>query len=171
MVNSVLSALPTFYLCTLKLPATIIEQIDKYQKHELWGGGDINRKGTCLVAWKKGCRPKSQGGLGIINLREHDSALLLKFLHKFYSHHDLPWVHLTCQELYRRATPPHLCMPKGSFWWKDIIRMADKYFMIASCTIRNGMTTSFWEDTWDIGVLKWRFPELYNFALNKKNYS
>lgn len=45
MVNSVLSTLPTFYMCTLKIPTIIIEQIDKYRKHEVWDGGAINRKG------------------------------------------------------------------------------------------------------------------------------
>lgn len=50
MVNSVLTALPTFYMCTLHISAAIIEQIDKYRKHELWDNGDINRNGTCLVA-------------------------------------------------------------------------------------------------------------------------
>lgn len=97
MVNSVISALPTFYMCTLKFFATIIEQIDKYRKHKLWDCGDINRKGIYLVSWKKACRPKDQGGLGIANLRAHNNALLLKFLYKFYNHHDLPWLQLTWQ--------------------------------------------------------------------------
>jgi hypothetical protein len=35
LVNSVLSSLPTFYLCTLELPISVIEQIDKYRKHFL----------------------------------------------------------------------------------------------------------------------------------------
>jgi hypothetical protein len=47
------------------------------------------------VAWKKACLPKDQGGLGIINLRLQNSAFLLKHLHKFYNHEDLPWVKLT----------------------------------------------------------------------------
>lgn len=116
MVNSVLSSLPTFYMCTLKLPASIIDQIDKYRKHELWDNGYINRKGTCLVVWKKACRPKDQGGLGIINLmRAQNNALLLKFLHKFYNHEDLPWVHMTWQHLYTRQKSPHTGKPKGSF--------------------------------------------------------
>lgn len=42
MVNSVVPALPTFYMCTLKIPASINE---------------INRKGSCLVSWKTACRP------------------------------------------------------------------------------------------------------------------
>lgn len=124
--------------------------------------------GSCLVAWKKACRPKDQGGLGIINLRAQNNALLLKFLHKFYNQHDLPWVQLTGQHLYRRPTPPHEGKPKGSFWWKVVIRLADKFFMISSCKINKGITSSFWNDTWDHGVMKWKYPELHNYALNKK---
>jgi hypothetical protein len=45
MVNSVLSALPTFYMCSLKIPPQVI------RKHCLWSKGDINRKGKCLAAW------------------------------------------------------------------------------------------------------------------------
>jgi hypothetical protein len=50
LVNSVLSAMPTFYLSTLKIHIIVIEQIDIYRKHYLWDRGDINHKGGCLVA-------------------------------------------------------------------------------------------------------------------------
>jgi hypothetical protein len=33
LINSVLSALPTFYMCSLKLPPQVIQQIDIYRKH------------------------------------------------------------------------------------------------------------------------------------------
>lgn len=33
LVNSVLTALPTFYLCTLKIPQGAIDHVDKYKKH------------------------------------------------------------------------------------------------------------------------------------------
>jgi hypothetical protein len=58
MVNSVLSALPTFYLGTLKVLVSVLYQIDKYRKHCLWVRGDINRKGGCLMACNKACLPK-----------------------------------------------------------------------------------------------------------------
>jgi hypothetical protein len=90
LVNSFYSAVPTFYLCTLKLPSEIIYQIDKYRKHVLWHGGDLTKKGGYLVSWKRACRGKEDGGLGIINLRTHNTTLLLKFLHKFYKKLDLP---------------------------------------------------------------------------------
>lgn len=90
LVNSVLSALPTFYMCSLKLPPQIIKQIDIYRKHCLWSRGDITRRGTCLVAWETACKPKDQGGLGIIDIKSQNNALLLKFLDKFYNKADIP---------------------------------------------------------------------------------
>jgi hypothetical protein len=49
-VNSVMSSLPTFYICTIKLPISIIKQIDKYRRHCLWRGGDLNAKKPPLAA-------------------------------------------------------------------------------------------------------------------------
>ena len=50
LVNSVFSALPTFYMCSLKILVQLIKQIDIYRKHCLWSNGDINRRGKCLAA-------------------------------------------------------------------------------------------------------------------------
>jgi hypothetical protein len=47
--------------------------------------------------------PKSQGGLGILNLRVQNEALLLKNIHKFYNQHDLPWVALVWNNYYRQG--------------------------------------------------------------------
>jgi hypothetical protein len=39
--------------------------------------------------------------------------------------------------------------------------------MLASCSTHEGNTIYFWGDTWNHGVLQWKFPQLYSFALNK----
>jgi hypothetical protein len=57
---------------------------------ESWSGGDINKKGTCLEAWETTCKPKYEGGLGIINMKTQNSVLLIKFLDKFYNHAGIP---------------------------------------------------------------------------------
>jgi hypothetical protein len=62
MVNAVFSSLPTYYMCTLKLPKNVIKQIDKLRRHCLWRGADINAKKPPLVDWKSVCKPKNQGG-------------------------------------------------------------------------------------------------------------
>jgi hypothetical protein len=37
LINSIISSLPTYYMCSLKLPATVIEIIDKPRKNCLYG--------------------------------------------------------------------------------------------------------------------------------------
>jgi hypothetical protein len=103
------------------------------------------------VAWKKATRPKKEGGLGILDLRAQNLALL-KFLHKFYNKDNVPWVKLTWDALYSRPIPRHrrkVC----SFWWRDIISISDHFFMMTACTVNEGSSLYFWRDTWNLGVL------------------
>jgi hypothetical protein len=85
MVNFVLSSLPIFYICSIKIPIDIINQIDKYRRHCLWLGDDINAKKPPKAAWKLVTKLKSKGGLGIIRLRLQNEVILMKNLHKFFN--------------------------------------------------------------------------------------
>jgi hypothetical protein len=103
-------------MCNLQLPPQTIKQVDRYRKHCLWIGGDINRKGTCLASWETTFRSKKEGGLGIIDIQAQNLALLIKHLDRFYNHADIPWVKLTWSKLYaNNNTPPHARSPIGSF--------------------------------------------------------
>jgi hypothetical protein len=114
MVNSVFSALPTFYIGKVKLPPTVLKQVDKYRKYCMWRGSDINAKKPPLAAWSLATRPKSEGGLGILNIATHNDALLLKNLHNFFNRADCPWVQLIWDNYYpSRKLPDN--RPKGSF--------------------------------------------------------
>jgi hypothetical protein len=81
LVNSVFSALPTFLMCTLKIPVTTVKKIDSYRKHCLWRGNDVNSKKPALAAWSMITQTKKNGGLGVVRLETHNKAMLLKFLH------------------------------------------------------------------------------------------
>jgi hypothetical protein len=94
LVNSVLSSLPTFYMCSIKVPIEILNQVDKYRRHCMWRGGDLNAKKAPLASWKLVRTPTNKGWLGVIRLRLQNDALLMKNLHKFFSKADLPWVNL-----------------------------------------------------------------------------
>jgi len=169
VVNSVFSALPTFYMCCLQLPPTVINQIDRYQKHCLWSGGDINRKGSCLAAWDIACRTKEEGGLGIVNMKSQNVALLIKYLDKFYNHADILWVSLTWSKLYsNNSTPPHARSPIGSFWWKDIMKLMDKFLLMAKCNTSKDNSVLFWHDNWLQDTVKSSFPQLYSFTKKPK---
>lgn len=63
LVNSVLSSLPTYAMCTLEVPVAVIEYIDRARRHCLWRGSESNAKMKPLVAWRKCSKPKRKGGL------------------------------------------------------------------------------------------------------------
>jgi hypothetical protein len=115
LINSVLSTLPTYVMCVIHLPVEMIDPINKYRCHCLWRGSDHNKKGSCLAAWSKVQRPKSQGGLRVIDIAAQNKVLLLKNLHKFFNEVDVPWVDLTRKAYYSAALAPRARSPKDSF--------------------------------------------------------
>ena len=112
------------------------------------------------------CRPKNKGGLGVINLKIHNKALLLKFLHKFYNKVDVPWVHLLWDNLYINKIP-HAADPAGSFWWRDILKLTPIFRGISHVQLVDGMTTLLWKDLWARDVLQDSHPRAFSFALHE----
>lgn len=56
LVDSVLTALPTYWMSIFKLPSWIIKKIDQIRRDYLWSGVDIDNPGCRLVSWKNLCR-------------------------------------------------------------------------------------------------------------------
>jgi hypothetical protein len=63
-------------------------------RHCLWRkkNNEVQSRGPALVASEKICRPKNQGGLGVLDLTTQNEVLLLKNIHKFFNRLDIPWV-------------------------------------------------------------------------------
>jgi hypothetical protein len=148
MVNSVLSALPTYYMGNVKLPPTVYKQIDKYRKHCMWRGSDLNARKPPLATWKLAIRPKRNGGLGILDLATQNDALLLKNLHKLYNRWDIPWVQLVWNNYYQNGSLPDSRL-KGSYWWKAHLKLITKFKGISLVQLKNGSSASLWEDMWN----------------------
>jgi hypothetical protein len=105
MVNSILTPSTTYTMCTIKLPVGVINKVDRARKQCLWRGNDQTKKGGNLAAWSMVQNPKNKGGIGVLNLRLHNDALLLKQLNKFYAKSDVPWVHLIWSKYYQSKVP------------------------------------------------------------------
>jgi hypothetical protein len=129
----------------------------------LWRGSDFRKKAYNLAAWDLVRWPKSKGGLGVINLSLQNDALLLKQLDKFYRKENVQWVKLIWQKYYATEVP-HMAREKGSFWWKDILRMNVQYRGVASCIPNKGDTLCFWEDLLEGKIFAQEFPNLFHFA-------
>ena len=110
-------------------------------------------------------KPKDKGGLGVLNLRLQNYALLLKQLHKFYNKHSTPCVQLIWNKYYAHKVP-HAAGALGSFWWRDLLKLCTLYRGIATCTVGDGSSVSFWDDLWSGEILSTKYPWLFSFALN-----
>lgn len=52
MVNSVFSSTAIYHYSTIKMHKEVIKQVDKYMKHCLWRGADLNSKKPHKAAWE-----------------------------------------------------------------------------------------------------------------------
>jgi hypothetical protein len=79
LINSMLSSLALFMLSFYEVPKGILHKLDFYRSRFFWQG-DSHKKKYRLTKWSIICRPKEQGGLGILDLEKQNKGLLSKWL-------------------------------------------------------------------------------------------
>ena len=114
----------------------------------MWSKGDINRRGSCLAAWETACKPKTKGGLGIIDTKSQNEALLMKFLDRFFNSADAMGDFNLDQILLQHTDSTTSQKSCRVFWWKEILKVFDKYQELAICTPNKGNIVLFWSDSW-----------------------
>lgn len=61
LVNSVVTSLAIYAMCTVKVHPKIVEHLDKLRRHCLWcKKTEDGVKGNSLAAWDMVCRPKTE---------------------------------------------------------------------------------------------------------------
>jgi hypothetical protein len=95
------------------------------------------------ATWPMVCLPKDEGGLNVLNIQTQNEALLLKHLDKFFNKRNLPWVKLIWDKHYRNGKLPSSTTPRGSFWWRDILKLLKKFKGMASVLIASGKSCLF----------------------------
>lgn len=71
LINSVLTAIATFYLTCFAADKWAVKKMDKYRRNFLWAVDQEANGGKCLINWRKICAPRKFGGLGIKDLRNY----------------------------------------------------------------------------------------------------
>jgi hypothetical protein len=79
LLNSVLSSLPMFMMSFFEVPKGVLKNLDHFRSRFFWQGSAIKHNYR-LSKWDILCRPKDQGGLGILNLQLQNKFLLVKWL-------------------------------------------------------------------------------------------
>ncbi|WVZ95314.1 hypothetical protein U9M48_041096 [Paspalum notatum var. saurae] len=147
LVNSVLSAIPVHFLTLFPLKKWALKKVDKIRRSFLWKGADNANGGHCLVQWTKAARPKSLGGLGILDLERFSRALRLRWLWFQWTDPHRPWV---------GTQPPCDKIDEALFRSSTVVSVGD------------GQKTNFWYDSWLSGRAPIDLaPNLYPLAWRK----
>lgn len=88
LINSVLSAMPSYLMQTTMLPDNVIKEFEKFTRD--FFGVDMRRNE--LVNWEAVCVPRHFGGLGLQRMELHNVVLLLKTAWRFLMEPQSLWV-------------------------------------------------------------------------------
>jgi hypothetical protein len=87
-------------------------------------------------------------------------------MHKIFNRADCPWVDLIWNNYYSNGSlPSH--KPKGSFWWRAVLKLMDKFKGMAMVHVQNGSSVLLWFDMWENKVRYLQEAELFSFSIRK----
>lgn len=133
------------------------------------GEEKIWNKNPPLAAWDLVCRPKDQGGLGIINLQARNDAFLIKIYFKLINIKAIHWVHLIWESYYSQGMPPTQYVD-CSFLWKDRLKLLPIFKGNASCQVKDHAYASiFWKDKWEGIPVQEVWTHLFSFVRNENS--
>lgn len=78
LLNSVLNAIPIFYLSFFNLPMQVWKRMVRMQREFLWGGLEGGKK-ICWLKRESVCQSKRNGGLRVNDIRVMNVSLLAKW--------------------------------------------------------------------------------------------
>lgn len=85
---------------------------------------------------------------------------------QIFNKKDIPWVELVWEKHYKNGKLPG-STKKGSFWWRDTLKLLHKLKELAQIQIKNGKTCLFRNDQWSSQTLIEHYPQANSFAMNK----
>jgi hypothetical protein len=151
LLNSVLNAIPIFYLSFLKIPVKVYKMV-RIQRDFLWGGVRGGRK-VFWVKWRKVCQPRGKGGLGVRDVRLVNTSLLAKWKWRLLQDDQSLWKRLLVEKYGNHvsglAPSVGVRWPRfTSLWWRNLLNLevgegANWFTNRVMRRIGNGSNTSF----------------------------
>jgi hypothetical protein len=165
--NACLANLPTFMMGFNYLGEGVHGEMDKVRGRFYWEG-DAQTFKYHKMKWENVCRPKEYGGLGIINTRFMNIALLLKWIWKLFNCPDeTPWIQMINNKYLKHGESILMNNSRGSQFWNGLQDVKKWFTWGAVHIVGDGKRTRFWHDVWIGSVpLKMIFPKLFLAALN-----
>ena len=153
-----------FMMSFFKIPKGVIKNLDHYRSRFFWQGYSDKHRYR-LARWDILCRPKDQGGLGILNLQLQNKCLLAKWPVNLLNSEGIWQSLLRNKYLSSKSLTQVAAKPNDSHFWRGLMHIKDEVLANGSFDIKDGTNTRFWDDTW-VGdkPLKFKYPSLYNIV-------
>ena len=168
LIESVLSAIPTYFLSLFRVPSGVTKELEKIMRNFFWKGADGDG-GDHLVSWKEVGRAKSKGGLGIGRLKEKNKALLFKWFWRFPLEQDEIWSKVIKSKYGLHNNRWDAGLARRSSYrspWKFISSLHEDFQQLVGFRVGDGRRIRFWEDVWWGGeTLSNQFGDLYRLSL------
>ncbi|CAN0901853.1 Putative ribonuclease H protein At1g65750, partial [Linum grandiflorum] len=173
LIKHVLGAMPFYFMTLFKAPCRIIKKIEQLQRTFLWSGNSESRKfhGVC---WNQTKASRTRGGLGILDLRCMNSALLSKWIWKYASQPSAWWRSLLDTKNGLSTSTWKMSLREGfGSWsvWRRIMTCESDFWKIGFVDPGRGLNTSFWHDSWvrgEVESLKSSYPRVFAASIDKE---
>ena len=147
-----------------EIPKGVVKNLDHFRSRFFWQGSSYKHKyrlAKCDIL----CRPKDQGGLGILDLQLRNECLLSKWIINLLNTEGIWQNSLRNKYLGSKSLTQVKAKPYDSHFWRGLMKIKDKVLTKSSFSIKDGSTARFWEDNW-VGNASFRdrYPSLYNIV-------
>lgn len=109
-------------LLVLNLPKGVLSALKGIFSNFLWGSSIENKKRK-WISWRKICLSIEEGGLGISDLSEVQTSLLMKFAWKILQGNSLWAIFFSTKYVGDKHIYSVMNLRKGSRFWKGIMRL------------------------------------------------
>lgn len=177
LLKASIDSIPIFWFGMYSIPSATLHEIEKIRRNFLWGSS-ADKKKIHRLKWGEICKPRQDGGLGLVPLRTRNTALLAKWWWKCYHDRNKLW-----NEVLKNHHGPqiqyNLAGVVNRSNCSDIFKSFQSIHSIDSAValifrlcfkwkVRNGRTTYFWEDFLCLdGPLQLKFPSIYKVCFLK----
>lgn len=129
------------------------------------GDRNNNAGGFHLIAWKTSTLSKSDGGLGLQNLRNVRCALLAKQIFALIDHENKFWVHIFHKKYPNWSLWDRNCTSNASWFYNSICKVADILKPNLKISVFNPNITNFFNDPWLLDLPLSHKPTYFNMNM------
>jgi hypothetical protein len=149
LINSSLSSLTMYAMGLFLLADGTHASFDKHLARFFWEGV-LDKRSYHWVNWPEVCRPKDQGGLGIINTRYFNATLMVKWIWRIFNptERENLWYKLL-RAKYLNVDNIFVCNNQGdSQFWHSINKIKHLFKLGAKYHLGYRERVLFWTDWW-----------------------